>query len=163
MKTVKAVAAVTVLVAGLIGVGYAQQRRATGTLTVDDYLEIQRLYARYSQTIDSGEDEGRAWAATFTADGVFGNAAGRAALAEFAKHRPDRWNGAQSRHWISNLVITPTAEGASGSCYLLTLNVSARPPVLNSAAVYEDTLVKTPEGWRFKKRLIHSDGAAAPR
>ena len=145
-----------------IGWAYAQQKASRPTLTVEDYLEIQQLYARYSQTIDSGERDGAAWAETFTPDGVFGNASGRAALTEFAKHRPDRWNGAQSRHWISNLIITPTSEGASGSCYLLTMNVSVRPPVLNSAGVYADTMVKTSEGWRFKKRILQGDAVATP-
>ena len=33
-----------------IGWAYAQQKTSRPTLTVEDYLEIQQLYARYSQT-----------------------------------------------------------------------------------------------------------------
>lgn len=39
----------------------AQQRNAK--LTADDYIEIQQLYARYNNAIDSGDAEG--YAATF--------------------------------------------------------------------------------------------------
>ncbi len=42
---------------------------AAGGLSAQDYFEIQQLYARYNNAIDSGDAEG--WAATFTSDGVF--------------------------------------------------------------------------------------------
>ena len=45
----------------------AQQRGAR--LTGDDYIEIQQLYARYNNAIDSGDAEG--YAATFVPDGTF--------------------------------------------------------------------------------------------
>jgi hypothetical protein len=28
--------------------------------------------------------------------------------------------------------------------------------------MYEDTLVKTPQGWRFKTRVVHGDTAPRP-
>ena len=67
-----AVAGAQLLGAGQVG---------AGMLTSQDHGEIRQLYARYAHTIDTGEAEG--WADTFTADGVFGNAHGRAALVEF--------------------------------------------------------------------------------
>jgi bifunctional aromatase (cyclase/dehydratase) len=152
---VAAIAAVLLTAAGIAG---AQSRPAKMTLTGQDYLEIQQLYARYVMTIDSGDAEG--WADTFTGDGVFNNASrGRTALVQFVHDWRANRKGAERRHWNSNLLITPTGEGASGSVYLLLLDISARPPSPVMSAVYEDTLVKTPQGWRFKTRVLHSDPA----
>ena len=73
---------IVVLVSLLIAVtgvswGYAQQQSTRGTLTPQDYLEIQQLYATYSHALDKAE--GERFAATFTADGEFtgGRSAGR--------------------------------------------------------------------------------------
>jgi hypothetical protein len=67
--------------------------------------------------------------------------------------------GSQSggRHFTANLVITPTSEGADGSCYLLLFNARNVPATITETAIYQDNLVKTPEGWRFKKRVVWRD------
>lgn len=142
----------------IVGGGLAVQRlfAAKTVLSTQDYLDIQQLYARYAMTIDSGDAEG--WANTFTPDGVFNNSSrGHDALVQFVHDWRDKRNGADRRHWNSNLVLTPTDEGVSGSVYLLLLDTGVRPPVPNMSAVYEDRLVKTPQGWRFKTRVLHSD------
>jgi hypothetical protein len=77
-------------------------------LTADDYLEIPQLDARYNHAIDSGDAEG--YANLFVPDGSFNNDIGHDALIAFIKNR----NGANMRHWNTNLVITPTSEGANG-------------------------------------------------
>jgi bifunctional aromatase (cyclase/dehydratase) len=154
LSVVGAVAAM-VLAGAMAG---AQSRTAKMTLTAQDYLEIQQLYARYAMTIDSGDAEG--WAETFTADGVFNNSSrGRTALVQFVHDWRAKRNGADRRHWNSNLQIIPSADGAAGSVYLLLLDISTRPPSPVMSAVYEDTLVKTTQGWRFKTRVLHSDPA----
>jgi hypothetical protein len=146
------------LVTWPLGVIRGQSRAAKAALTTQDYVEIQQLYARYAMTIDAGDAEG--WADTFTADGVFNNASrGRTALVQFVHDWRDKRNGADRRHWNSNLVIRPSDDGATGSVYLLLLDISARPPVMAMSAMYEDALVKTPQGWRFKSRVLHGDAA----
>ena len=62
-----------------------------------------------------------------------------------------------SRHFNANLVITPTPDGAKGSVYLLLFNARNIPATIVETAIYDDTLVKTPQGWRFKKRLVWRD------
>lgn len=56
------------------------------TLSIEDQLAIQQLYARYNHAIDAGK--GDAWAACFTAEGTFdsatGSFAGTEQLAAFA-------------------------------------------------------------------------------
>ena len=54
-------------------------------------------------------------------------------------------------HYVSNILIEPTAEGAMGAAF-------HHNPVSDSTGVYYDELVKTREGWRFKKRMWTSGG-----
>jgi SnoaL-like domain len=152
------------LILGNISSIHAQSR---GKFTADDYLEIQQLYARYNNAIDSGDAEG--YAATFVPDGVFNTFNGHDALVGFIHNWHDKMGGATRRHWNTNLTITPTPEGAAGSVYLLLVDVGVRPPAVFAAAKYEDQLVKTADGWRFKKRVTKNEGpppaaagAAAP-
>jgi SnoaL-like domain len=140
--------------------GFAQQRK----LTADDYIEIQQLYAQYNMAIDSGDAEG--YAATFTPDGVFNTFNGRDALVGFIHRWRETMKGGNMRHWNTNLAITGTPEGANGAVYLLLVDISVKPPAITTAAKYEDQLVKTPQGWRFKKRVTKAEAAppaAAPK
>jgi ketosteroid isomerase-like protein len=130
----------------------AQQKAA---LSTQDYIDIQQLYARYNEAIDGGNAE--AYADTFTPDGTFNTFKGRQGLIDFIGQWTGRMNGGNRRHWNTNLVITPTPDGASGSVYLMLLDVSVRPPVIATTAKYTDTLVKTPQGWRFKTRATRAD------
>ena len=136
----------------MAGPAYAQ----SGTLSAQDYAEIQQLYARYNHAIDSGDAEG--YAGTFTPDGVFNTNNGREALLTFVRTYTKN-NGANRRHWNTNLLITPTPEGANGSVYLFLLDITTRPPSIGATLKYEDELVKTAQGWRFKKRITKPDVA----
>ena len=40
----------------------------------------------------------------------------------------------------------------SGRVYWYTINVLSRPPAIEGAGYYEDTYVKTADGWRMKSR-----------
>jgi hypothetical protein len=42
-----------------------------GHITPRDYIEVQQLAARYPYALDRGTDNGKTYAALFTADGVF--------------------------------------------------------------------------------------------
>lgn len=128
-------------------------------LTVEDQLEIQQLYARYNHAIDSGNGEG--WANCFTTDGVFtsgggGTFEGREALAAFAVGFAARM---KARHWTNNLVLEATDDGASGACYLMlyVLGPKEAPAKVVTTGIYDDALVRTPEGWRFSRRAVRGD------
>jgi hypothetical protein len=146
----------TALVMG--GASWILAQSRGGRLSADDYIEIQQLYARYNNAIDSGDAEG--YAATFVPDGTFNTFTGHDALVGFIHNWREKMGGANRRHWNTNLTITPTADGAAGSVYLLLVDVGARPPAIQAAAKYEDQLVKTADGWRFKKRVTHGEGPA---
>lgn len=136
---------------------------AAGTLTLQDYVEIEQLYAKYNHAIDSGDAD--AWAATYTEDGVFNTRfAGTEQLKGFIKMWREKMDGANRRHWNSNLKLEATAEGANGAVYLILYNVGVKPVAIASTGMYADTLVKTKAGWRFKTRVVKADAvpAAAP-
>ena len=52
-----------------VGWVWAQGRSSAGTLTAQDYVEIQQLYMRYSQGTDFGNAE--MWLDVFTNDAIF--------------------------------------------------------------------------------------------
>ena len=59
------------------------------------------------------------------------------------------------------LVVTPTAEGSDGACYLLLETPVNRPATIIVSAICRDKLVRTADGWRFKSRTTEVDRAAA--
>ena len=126
---------------------------AAGALTADDYAQIEQLYARYYHAIDAGQPD--AWADTFTPDGSFNtNTRGREALVAMIERRGQE---RPMRHLHSNLLITPTAEGADGTVDVVQIDLRTRPMTLATYSRYDDSLVKTAQGWRFKTRQRSSD------
>lgn len=130
---------------------------AQGSLSADDMAEIHNLYAEYNLTLDMGDAEG--WADTFVENGRFGNSEGRAALVAFAEGFHE--SNPMSRHWNTNIHLTPNAEGAAGTTYLILYNAGVRPPEVIITAVYDDQLVRTSDGWRFQSRQVVPDRAAS--
>lgn len=130
-----------------------------GSLSPADYRAIEQLYARNTMAFDSAEQRGEAFAATFTADGVFvspaGSASGRKALAAVAAK-----NVPGLHQWVSNLLIESAPNGASGLAYVVRANVSASGEI-TEGGMYRDDLVKTPDGWRFKRR-VYAPGHRMP-
>jgi hypothetical protein len=132
---------------------------AGDTLSAQDNVEIQQLYARYNIAIDSGDAEG--YAATFTPDGVFNNMAGHDALVGFAKMWREKLNGATRKHWNNNLQITGNSKQAYGFVYLMLVDIGTKPASILTTLSYSDTLVKTKAGWRFSKRTTQNDAPPA--
>ena len=134
---------------------YAQSGAAK-SFTAQDFVDIQQLYAKYNWSLDAGDAE--AYASTFTPDGVFNNNVGHDAIVKFA-NTFHAGMGSHVKHWNTNLMITPTAEGASGQVYLVLVDFASKPPAIATSASYADELVKTAQGWRFKKRQTKGDAA----
>lgn len=155
------------VVAGIVtfAVVQAQQRNNSGgTLTSQDYIDIQQLVARYPYTFDGGLGKGAAYADLFTADGVFinqdGRHEGRAELERMGGARRARETTLNVAHYITNHVIEPLpGGGATGKQYLVVLSVGEEGPVhgprpssIRLGGQYRDVYQKTPQGWRFKSR-----------
>jgi hypothetical protein len=128
-------------------------------LTAADFTEIQQLYARYNATIDRGDADG--WAATFTPDGVFAsNFKGTEALKGFV----NSWwagNGPSQRHFSADLVIKAGANDVTASVSTILVNLATKPASISGYLTYNDVLVKTAGGWRFKSRALKSETAPA--
>jgi hypothetical protein len=154
----KALALFAMIVAAGATLVYAQ--KAAGALTAQDLVDIQQLYAKYNWTLDAGDAEG--YASTFTPDGVFNNNVGHDAIVKFAETFHGGM-GARVRHWNTNLMIVPTPEGAHGQVYLVLVDFSTKPATIATSASYSDDLVKTAQGWRFKKRATKGDVAPPPK
>ena len=140
---------------------YGQQSRLPGMLSPEDYLEIQQLYSYYARDVDSGSQRSAAW--MYTDDGVWDvggtRIVGREALEEFYGSAPPGVTRNGVRHFSTNLVLVPTEEGARGSAYMLALERRSEDAETEITVwgKYEDRLVKTPRGWRFKERIWRSD------
>jgi len=129
------------------------------TLSTEDHLAIQQLYAKYNHAIDSGDGAG--WAACFTADGVFSSATGTFSgteqLAGFGSAFSQRL---KARHWTNNLVVDVDGAEAKGSCYLMLLRLTPteKPPTsILTTAIYQDELRNGLDGWKFTSRTVTGD------
>ena len=145
-------------VALLLSVAADPAAAAPPTLSGTDYGEINALYARYAYAFDSSDAE--MFASVFTPDGEFitgtRTTAGVAALKAMASGRGPKKERPKIFHLTLNVLITPTAAGASGAAYVVTVDL-AKNPAISGGGVYEDVIVKTPEGWKFKKRTFFAE------
>jgi hypothetical protein len=179
------------LAAALVAVtsGQVKSTAKPMALTPMDYVEIRQLVNRYAFAVDTGSDNGYDYADLFSADGEFMRpyARGREQLAALA--RGERLGPNNTVHYIMNHVIEPTAEGAVGREYLIEFNWDIAPApagagrgggaggpangwdivgrkageLARTGGHYEDVYVKTPVGWRFRKRdFIPSKSGADP-
>src|SRR5215468_7820689 len=139
-------------------------------LTALDYFEIQQLVAKYARAIDTCSNNGYDYADLYTPDGVFlpmvnGKSVpgiqGREKLAEVSdggskgcKNVP--WIEQGVHHIYVNHIITPTAEGATGTVDMMMIGLNGDPNKIESDGYYEDLYVKTAQGWRFKQRTHHA-------
>jgi len=144
-----ALVAAAVTIMGFTRVAWAEE------LSAQDYIDIEQLYATYNHAIDSGD--GEAWAATFTPDGTFNKFTGHDQLVGFIQTWKEKMNGGNRRHWNTNLRIVPSKDGATASVFLMLVDVSTKSIV--ATGMYNDTLVKTATGWRFKTRATKMDAA----
>jgi len=127
------------------------------SFTGADYAEIEQLVARYPYAVDTHADNGYGYADLFAPDGAFGQTKGREQLAALArKTQPERAGPNYARHFLTNVIIRPSSEGATGTQYLIAIEVGegGKPSTIVHGGRYEDVYVKTPQGWRFKSRVL---------
>jgi hypothetical protein len=148
----------------------AAMARKPMSLTAMDYIEIQQLVAKYAKFIDTCSNNGYDYADLYTADGQFiptfnGKPAaavqGREKLAEVSGGgsrgcKNVGWIRQGVRHLYPNHVITPTADGATGTVDMLMIGLGGDPNKIQYDGHYEDVYVKTAQGWRFKSRTHHA-------
>lgn len=124
-------------------------------LSAQDVEDIHELLARYCWAFDAGD--GEAYAATFAEDGQMGGRgthyAGREQLAGFATNSYP--STLASQHWNTNVVLEPSGESVSSTCYMMgPLRGADGTLGVGILGKYDDTLVHTAEGWRFARRTF---------
>src|SRR5262245_56686634 len=137
----------------LLAVGAHAQKAAS--LTPADYEEIKALYSKYVYGYDTGDAQ--MVASVFARDAVLvigGKTMGDSRDKITAGIKPRvGMNG--MRHIPTNILIEPSPEGAKGMQYLLLTSFQdGKAPSVTSGGVYNDVIVKTAEGWRFKRREV---------
>jgi hypothetical protein len=149
----------------LLGVFSAVATAQTApAMSAGDYLEIEQLVNKYGWALDSGENNGFAYADLYTADGIFigtnqgpngRSYQGREMLASLG--RGGRRGPLNVSHLVANLVVTPTSAGAIGRVYAAIFDRGApgARPTAGHGGFYDDVYVKTQKGWRFAKRTYY--------
>lgn len=120
---------------------------------LEDIQEIGQLRARYCQALDDGRWD--ALADTFTEDGAFvglSTARGRDEMLEFfpklnATTVTSWW------HFSSNETVDLDGDSAAGTTWLLQPCVVEGESQI-AAGRYDDTMVRTANGWRFTERKV---------
>ncbi len=150
-----------------LGAVWAQQRDA-GTLSAQDYIEIQQLMYRYAHAIDTCANNGYDYADVYTADASFVDnftdegfeqnglvrAVGREQLARASGGGEAGCLNVGWKDWshlMINPVITATSQGASGRVYLVVIGEQG-PDHTQRFGGYEDDYVRTSDGWRIARR-----------
>lgn len=130
------------------------------TLNIQDKIEIQELCARIYLCIDGQDAAG--FAAGFDPQGTFvapyGEFTGTDAVRTFMEHHIAAGKEDGVRHFITNQIVDPHADGAHYRFYILKMNIAMGPVAIASAAG-DAIVVKTTEGWRFKRFQLIIDPA----
>ena len=129
-------------------------------LSAQDSEQIKALYARYNQRSDFRDVE--LFLSAFAEDAVMTREGGNiVGMEELRADRERRYQGKTGdvgrRHINGSYLITPTEEGAEARTYYLLMDVTVRPPNVISSGYYEDSFVKTSEGWKIKHRTLYRD------
>jgi hypothetical protein len=169
MTTMNMFKALSITAAVLLASSNGLRAAEPTKLTALDYIEIEQLSAKYAFAIDTCTNKGYDYADLYSDDGEFAvsdtwgkqgkvYAKGRDALANADGGGPDGCRDPKTMlgygitHVLVDLVITPTATGATGRCKLIAFGVGNVPTQIEQQGGYEDTYVKTAKGWRFKTR-----------
>jgi len=135
------------------------------TLSVEDQLAIQSLYALYNLASDAADVD--AYVNCFTKDGamlspeVGIDVHGHAALAAHKERDKANRGGRYRRHWNGNLHLQLLEDGSvRGRCYLIAYNGAPGDlPAIADCGVYEDSMIKIGGAWKFSQRLLTMDGS----
>jgi hypothetical protein len=127
---------------------------------LEDKDEIRELLARYCFLLDGYRL--KQFAVLFTADGEWisrnGTAKGPAAIEELLCGLvPEPVPGKRRKHFTTNIIIELAGDRATVVSNFLVVRDSDAGPVISVAGTYDDVVVRTPEGWKFKSRKLSHD------
>jgi uncharacterized protein (TIGR02246 family) len=122
-----------------------------------DHIEIRELTARYNRAFDDVDSE--AWADVFTPDGVMEYTGGEPVVGRDALVAMNKGIGYGYVHITTDPIIDVDGDRATQKCTVIVCNRSkdGSPVQFGMTGRYEDELVRTPDGWRFKRRVATLD------
>ena len=129
--------------------------------TLQDRLQIEDLFIRYTCALDAGDVE--TLVACFAEDGsllspAVGEKKGRAAIREFAQRFARfRERGSQLRHVISNFRIDVDGDRAAAKCYLVVFLTRDGTSRLLAPGTYDCALARVDGRWVFERRIVTMD------
>jgi hypothetical protein len=131
-------------------------------ISADDRLAIHELIARYSHVID-----GRQWDklhTIYTPDGAFDASQRGYPVAEGLDAVTELMKVANHpmAHHATNVVLSPIdSDTVKGAVMVITVRAGGAA----ATGDYRDLIVRTPAGWRFRKRTasLRNDDDAVPR
>lgn len=134
-------------------------------LTPSDVLEIQNLVSLYCVTTDNADADAfmQCWVepAEFGGydSGAFGKMDTWQEMYEFEKHHVGPGGMANGkRHLTMNVIIEPVSDAeALVTNDMIVLEVAEVPRVIASGRYNKSIVVKTPKGWKFKRRTLDVD------
>jgi hypothetical protein len=121
---------------------------------------IRELLARYCFLLDGfrlGE-----FAALFTADGEWisrnGQARGPEGIERLLRGLvPEPAPGRRRKHFTANIIVELAGDSAKVVSNFLVVRDSETGPAIAVAGTYDDIVVRTAEGWKFKSRRLSHD------
>jgi hypothetical protein len=127
---------------------------------LEDKDSIRELLAHYCFLLDGfrlGE-----FASLFTADGEWISRNGQATGPEGIEHLlrglvPEPAPGRRRKHFTANIVIELAGDSAKVVSNFLVVRDSETGPAIAVAGTYDDTVVRTSDGWKFKSRRLSHD------
>lgn len=122
-----------------------------------DKLAIRELTARYNRGFDDSDPD--AFAANFTDDGSLEIVGGMTISGREGLREMVRSTGWGVVHVTTDSIIEVDGDRATQDCYLIVVNRTKEPPAstFGNTGRYRDTLVRAPDGWKFRKRSVTLD------
>jgi hypothetical protein len=146
----------------------AQQRKAA--VTTDDFVEIERLLWNNHMGYDfAAKDNGDLWTSTFVSDADLFNGTtsfhGEKEIRQFALSPTNLDPKRRFRHWTSTFQVTPNEEGALLTAFFFAVmnNGPNGAMLLGPTGRYESQVVRTKQGWKLKRHVVHPEGDIAAR
>ena len=127
---------------------------------LEDKDAIRELLARYCFLLDGYRlDE---FVALFTADGEWisrnGTAKGPAEIEKLLRGMvPEPAPGRRRKHFTANIIVDLAGDSATVISNFLVVRDSEAGPAIAVAGTYDDIVVRTGQGWKFKSRRLSHD------
>jgi hypothetical protein len=138
---------------------------STALITPADFAEIQNLVARYCITTDNADADAfmQLWVAPAEFGGYDSGAFGKMdtweAMEAFERHHVGPGGMANGkRHQSTNIVIEPVSSTeVRVTNDMLVFEVADVPHLLATGRYNNSVVVKTAQGWKFKRRTLDID------